>query len=76
MIHFIHPYTNPLLIGKDLFNIVNSIKLSNYRNDFQQKFDVDIAELKQSKDVLVFADKTGNIYKMLPEQHKRFWEEM
>ena len=34
---------------KDLFNNVNSIKFSNYKNDFQQKLDADIAELKQSK---------------------------
>ena len=38
---------------KDLFNIKNSIKLANYKNDFQQKLDTDIADLKQSKDVFV-----------------------
>ena len=26
----------------DFFNIVNSIKFSNYKNDFQRKFDADI----------------------------------
>lgn len=47
---------------KDLFNIVNSIKFSNHKNDFQQKLDADIAYLKQSKNIFVFADKTSNIY--------------
>ena len=54
---------------KDLINILYSIKFSNYKNDFQQKLDADIAKLKQSKNVFVFADKTSNIYKMSEEQH-------
>ena len=29
---------------KDLFNIVDSIKFSNYKNNFQQKIDEDFAE--------------------------------
>ena len=41
---------------KDLFKIVNSIKFSNYKNDFQQKLDAYIAELKQSKSIFGFAD--------------------
>ena len=49
---------------KDLFNIANSIKFSNNRNDFRQKLDADIADVKQSKNVFVFANKTSNIYKM------------
>ena len=56
---------------KDLFRIVNSIKFSNYKNDFQQKLDAYIAELKQSKSVFGFADKTSNINEMPTEQHKK-----
>ena len=56
---------------KDLFNIVNSIKFSNHKNDFQQKLDADIACLKQSKNIFVFADKTSNIYQISTEQHKK-----
>ena len=48
---------------KDLFNVVNSIRFSNYTTDFQQKLDADIVESKQSKNVFVFPDKTSNIYK-------------
>ena len=44
-----------------IFNIVNSVKFSNYKNDFQQKLDIDIADHKQYKDILVFADKTSSI---------------
>ena len=54
-----------------IFNIVNSIKFSNYKNGFQRKLDADIADLKQSKNVFVFADKTSNIYNMSTEQHKK-----
>ena len=58
-------------IWTELFNIVNSIKLSNYKNDLQQKFGVDITDLKQSKNVFVFANKTSNIYKISTERHKK-----
>ena len=55
---------------KDLFNVVNSIRFSNYTTDFQQKLDADIVESKQSKNVFVFPDKTSNIYKWT-EQYKK-----
>ena len=51
--------------------MVNSIKFSNYKNDFQQKIDSDIADFKQSKKVFAFADKIRNIYKMSTEQKKK-----
>ena len=56
---------------KDLFNCISSIKFSNYKTDFQQKLVTDIADLKQSKNIFVFADKTSNIYKMSTEQHEK-----
>ena len=49
---------------KDLFDIVSSMKFSNYKNDFQQKLDADIAELKESINVFVLANNNSNIYKM------------
>ena len=55
---------------KDLFNVVNSIRFSNYTTDFQQKLDVDIVESKQSQNVFVFPDKNSNIYKWT-EQYKK-----
>ena len=65
-----HPQQNFELeeFGKELFNIVKSIKFSNYKNDFEEKLDADIAELKQFKNVIIFAGKTSNIYKMKTEQ--------
>ena len=47
------------------------IKCFNYKNDFQQKLDTDIADVKQSKNVFVFTDITSNIYKMSTEEHKK-----
>ena len=46
----------------NLFNIVNSIKFSNYKDNFQHQLDAGIADLKQSKNIC-FDDKTSNICK-------------
>ena len=46
---------------KDLFNILNSSKFSNYK--------------KQSENVFYFVDKTSNIYEMSTEQYKIISEE-
>ena len=35
----------------------------------------DISSINSSPDVFIFADKTNNIYKALPEQYKKFLKE-
>ena len=46
----------------DVLNIVNVIKFK--QNSFQKQLKNDLKEIKESSDLLVFADKTSNIYKM------------
>ena len=55
---------------KDLFNMANSLKFRRVRNDFQQKMKQDIAQIKSSNDVFIFADKTSNLDKSSPEEYK------
>ena len=55
---------------KDLFNMANSLKFRRLRNYFQQKMKEDIAQIKSSNDVFIFANKTKshhqkNIKKLL-----------
>ena len=49
---------------KDVLNIVNVIKFKQNMNSFQKQLKNDLKEIKKSSDLLVFADKTSNIYKM------------
>ena len=57
---------------KDLFNIANSLKFRQVHNDFQQTIKKDIAQIKSSNDVFIFPDKTNNLYKLSPEEYKKF----
>ena len=56
---------------KELFDIASSLELRNTTDDFQKQLKEDISNIKLSPDVLIFADKTNNISKATPEQHKK-----
>ena len=66
-----HPSLSKYLeaFGKDLFNMANALKFRPVRNDFQQKTKEDIAQIRSSNDVFIFADKTNNLYKSSPEEY-------
>ena len=68
-----HPSQSKYLeaFEKDLFNMANSLKFSRVHNDFQQKMKKDIAQIKPSNDVFIFADKTNNLYKSSPKEYKK-----
>ena len=67
-----HPVQSKYLeaFEKDLFNIAKSLKFRRVRNDFQQKMKEDIAQIKSSNDVFIFAEKTKNLYRSSPEEYK------
>ena len=50
--------------------MIQSISFKPLRSDFQKKLADDINNIKSSENLLIFADKTTNIYKMTPEQCK------
>ena len=54
----------------DLYDMIRSINFKPVRNDFQKKLTGDINNIKSSKHLLIFADKTTNLYEMTPEQYK------
>ena len=56
---------------KDLYNIVSSLKYRKPTDDFQEQMKEDISSINSSPDVFIFADKTNNICKALPEQYKK-----
>ena len=57
------------LFESDLHDIIRSINFKPVRNDFQ-KLTQDINNIRSSKSLLIFADKTTNLYEMTPEQYK------
>ena len=67
------PPQHPALIPfeNDLYSLIDSISFSSHKNTFQRKLAKDIKEIRNSKSVLVEADKTTNIYKMSPESYRK-----
>ena len=55
----------------ELLDIIPNIKFRSVIDAFQKKLKEDIPKIKQSPNVFVFADKTGNIYEMPEQQHKK-----
>ena len=68
-----HPSQSKYLqaFEKDLFNTANSLKFRPMHNPFQQTIKEDIAQIKSSHDVFIFANKTNNLYKSSPEEYKK-----
>ena len=60
---------------KDLLNVIKSIKFRKLNNAFQLKLKSDITKIKESNNVLVFADKTNNIYEMNSQEHDKFFKD-
>ena len=60
---------------KGLINIINNVKFTNNRNSFQKKLRADIAGIKNSRNIYVFADKINNIYRMLTSEHNKLLKE-
>ena len=53
---------------KDRFDIASSLKFRNTTDSFQKQLKEDASSINSSPDVLIFADKTSNIYKARPER--------
>ena len=60
------PHQNPTLTSfeNDIYDMVRNIEFGKVRSDFHDKFKVDINEIRSSKNLFVFADKSTNLYKM------------
>ena len=54
----------------DLYDMIRSINFKPVRSDFQKKLANNINNIKLSENLLIFADKTTNLYEITPEQYK------
>ena len=50
------------------------VKYTN-KNSFQKKLCADITEIKNSRNIYVFADKTNNVYRMSTSEHNELLKE-
>ena len=60
---------------KDLWNLVDKLKFRKIKSNFQRQLNEDIRVIKRSNKVLVFADKTSNIYKLDTDEYKKLTTE-
>ena len=53
-----------VLFEKDLWNLVYQLKFRKIKSNFQRQLKEDVRVIKQSNKVLIFTDKTSNIYEL------------
>ena len=54
-----------------MLDIIKSIKFRKVRNKFQEELKEDLSKIRKSRNILVFADKTNNVYEMKSEDHEK-----
>ena len=71
------PPTNTALAGfeNDLYDLISNIKFRKVESEFQKNLCNDIRKIKQSKKIIVSADKSTNLYKMEVEKYEKFVKE-
>ena len=60
---------------KDLLNLVNELKFRKIKSSFQRQLNEDIRVISRPNKVLVFADKTSNIYKSDTDEYRKLTTE-
>ena len=55
----------------DLYELINNLKFRKYQNSFTRKLNKDLKEIRSTKKVFVFADKSNSLYKISPEKYKK-----
>ena len=60
---------------KDLLDTIKLIKFRIVKDSFQRKLNYDILNVKSSRDVYSFSDKTANIYKLSPQDYRKLLHE-
>ena len=59
----------------DMFQLVENVKFKQVRNKFQEKLRHDVKKINSSKKVLVFMDKTRNVYELDKNQYNKLLRE-
>ena len=59
----------------DMFQLVKNVKFKQVKNKFQEKLRCDVKKINSSKKVLIFADKTRNVYELDKNQYDKLLRE-
>ena len=65
-----------VLFEKDLWNLVYKLKFRKIKSNFQRQLKEDVRVTKQSNKVLIFTDKTSNIYELDLDEQKKLTTEV
>ena len=60
---------------KNLWNLVNELKFRKMKSNLQRQLNKDIRVIKRSNKVLVFPNKSSNIYKLDTDKYKKLTTE-
>ena len=60
---------------KNLWNLVNELKFRKMKSNLQRQLNKDIRVIKRSNKVLVFPDKSSNIYKLDTDKYEKLTTE-
>ena len=55
---------------KDLFDLIQNIKFTDYKSEHQKKLQKDLKKLLSVKQLIIPSDKTGNLYYVDPQAYK------
>ena len=65
-----------VLFEKDLWNLVYKLKFRKIKSNFQKQLKENVRVIKQSNKVLIFTDKTSNIYELDLDEQKKLTTEV
>ena len=55
----------------DLYDLIQKVEFTNVQNTFQQKLRKDVQSIKSSNNMLVFADKSTNLYELSRDHYEK-----
>ena len=59
----------------DMFKLVENLRFKQVKNEFQDKLNRDVKKINSSKNILVFADKTRNVYELNKNEYEKLLRE-
>ena len=54
-----------------MYDMIRNVEFTNVRNEFLDHLNRDIESIRSSKNVLVFADKSTNLYELSLENYQK-----
>ena len=55
----------------DMYDMIRNVEFTNVRNEFLDHLNRDIESIRSSKNVLVFADKSTNLYELSHDNYQK-----